>query len=330
MVEKKETTRDNFTRLKAASIAEVSRALQALFLICLILIPSKSSRARQAAQPDTALHIAGGQIDVTLPDEQMRVSAAELLAWVKAAAHAVSEYYGQFPVKHLTLHVRSGNGAGVRHGMTYPRDGGLIVITVGKETDVDDLRTDWTLTHEMTHLSFPNMEPDHHWIEEGIATYVESIERAQVGQLPLDVVWKQFIRDMPKGQPEAGDEGLDNTHTWGRTYWGGALFCLVADVQIREKTHNTKGLQDALRGILNHGGQINEDWEIDKAFEVGDKATGTTVLQQLYQEMRDKPVTVDLDKLWEKLGLAVKNGVVVYNDGAVDAPIRKAITAARR
>lgn len=330
MVEKKERTRDNFTRLDAALIVGMSRALQALVLICLILIPSKSSRARQTTQQDTTLRIAGGQIDVTLPDEQMRVSAPELLAWVKAAAHAVSEYYGQFPVKHLTLHIRSGNGAGVRHGMTYPRGGGLILISVGKETAVDDLKTDWTLTHEMTHLAFPNMQEDHHWIEEGIATYVEPVARAQVGQLSVEEVWRSVVRDMPKGEPESGDQGLDNTHTWGRTYWGGALFCLVADVQIREKTHNTKGLQDALRGILNHGGQINEDWEIDKAFEVGDKATGTTVLQQLYQEMRDKPVTVDLDKLWEKLGLAVKNGSVVYNDNAVDAPIRKAITAARR
>lgn len=278
----------------------------------------------------TVLKVGGGKIDITLPEEQMKVSAEELLAWVKAAAQAVSEYYGHFPVEHLTLRIRSGNGAGIRHGMTYPRGGGLILISVGKETPVEDLKTDWTLTHEMTHLAFPNMAEEHHWIEEGIATYVEPIARAQVGQLSVDEVWRPFVRDMPKGEPEAGDEGLDNTHTWGRTYWGGALFCLVADVQIRENTHNTKGLQDALRGILKHGGQINEDWEIDKAFEVGDKATGTRVLQQLYQDMRDKPVTVDLDNLWQKLGLAVKNGAVVYNEKAVDAAIRKAMTAARQ
>ena len=44
---------------------------------------------------------------------------------------------------------------------------------------------------------------------------------------------------------QGGGFGLDNTHTWGRTYWGGAMFCLLADVEIRRRTHNRRGLQDA-------------------------------------------------------------------------------------
>lgn len=300
-----------------------------LFLLWAPAPSAKLSQGRKDSPQQTVLKVAGSEIDITLPDEQMKVSAEELLAWVKAAAEAVSEYYGHFPVEHLTLRIRSGNGAGVRHGMTYPRGGGLILISVGKETPVDDLKTDWTLTHEMTHLAFPNMAEEHHWIEEGIATYVEPVARAQVGHLSVDEVWRSFVRDMPKGEPEAGDKGLDNTHTWGRTYWGGALFCLVADVQIRENTHNKKGLQDALRAVLDHGGRITQDWDIEKALSIGDKATGTEVLQELYAQMRDKPVTVDLDNLWQKLGLAVKNGTVVYSDKAVDAPIRKAITTPR-
>ena len=49
-------------------------------------------------------------------------------------------------------------------------------------------------------------------------------------------MWHDIVRDMQKGEPAAGDEGLDHTHTWGRTYWGGAIFCLVADVEIRRET----------------------------------------------------------------------------------------------
>jgi hypothetical protein len=298
-------------------------------LLCFILISFQPTRGRQAAPENTVLRLGGGEIEVTLPDDRMKVSAEELLGWVKAAATAVSEYYGHFPVQHLTLRIRAGNGSGIRHGVTYPRGGGLILINVGKETPVDDLKTDWTLTHEMTHLAFPDMADDHHWIEEGLATYVEPVARAQAGQLSAAEVWQQFIRDMPKGQPESGDNGLDHTHTWGRTYWGGALFCLMADVQIRQNTHNRKGLQDALRSILNHGGIITQDWEIEKAFTIGDKATGTAVLRALYAQMGGKPVTVDLDNLWLKLGLAVKNGEVEFDDKAVYAPIRIAITTAR-
>src|SRR5205085_4297498 len=97
----------------------------------------------------------------------------------------------------------------------------------------------------------------------------------------------------------------------------------------REKSHNRKGLQDALRAIRNSGGVIDQDWEIEQAFSVGDKATGTTVLRDLYRKWSDKPVTVDLDSLWKKLGVELKDGRVIFNDQAPEASIRRAITAPR-
>lgn len=281
----------------------------------------------QSLESNTKLmQVPGGVIEVTLPNEQMKSSRQELTAWIQAAAHAVSLYYGHFPVPHLTLMVRSTNGSGIRHGVTYATDGGLIRVSVGRETPPEELKDDWVLTHEMTHLAFPNMPDDQHWIEEGLATYIEPVARAQAGQLSAAEVWRTFIRDMPKGEPESGDRGLDNTHTWGRTYWGGALFALLADVRIRERTHNRKGLQDALRGILDHDGTIAQDWKITKAFEIGDRATGTKVLEELYHQMSDSPVTVDLANLWKTLGLSVNaDHQAAVDDRAADAAIRIAI-----
>jgi hypothetical protein len=276
---------------------------------------------------EATMDVPDGKIDITLPDDPMQLTRDNLLHWVKNAADSVSQYYGRFPVPHLTLRIRSDDRPGVHHGVTYPRDGGLILISVGRKAEINDLDDDWMLTHEMIHLAFPNMPRDQHWIEEGISTYVEPIARAQAGQMTAAAVWRDYARDMPKGQPDSGDEGLDNTHTWGRTYWGGALFCLAADVQIREKTHNKKGLQDALRAIRNSGGVIDQDWEIEQAFSVGDKATGTTVLRDLYRKWNNKPVTVGLDSLWKKLGVELKDGRVIFNDKAIDARIRKAITS---
>ena len=224
------------------------------------------------------------------------------------------------------MHVRG--GPGVRGGVTYPADdGGLITISVGSGTTVAQLNDDWMLTHEMIHLAFPSMTRNHHWIEEGISVYVEPIARVQAGQLSAAEMWKDVVRDMPQGEPETGDHGLDHTHTWGRTYWGGAMFCLLADVRIREQTKNRKGLQDALRGILNAGGVINQDWDIERAFAIGDKATGTTVLSSLYQEMRDKPASVDLEAMWKKLGIRRKSdGSIEFVPSAPEAKLREAIT----
>jgi hypothetical protein len=299
-------------------------SLLLLFLLSAVL----TTRGAPEQEPDTAtLKIAGSIIDVTLPSDSMKLSHDDLLGWVRGAANAVATYYGRFPVPHLTLKIRSSNGSGIRHGVTYPRDGGLIFISVGSDADLAATKDDWVLVHEMIHLAFPSMPDDQHWIEEGISTYVEPVARVRVGLMPLDEFWRTFIRDMPKGEPASGDEGLDNTHTWGRTYWGGAMFCLLADVRIRERTRNRKGLEDALRGINQGGGNITEDWDIEKALALGDKATGTTVLQDLYKQMRDKPAPVDLDQLWKKLGVSVKDGSVQYDDKAPEANIRKAMAA---
>jgi hypothetical protein len=297
-----------------------------LAMAALMVFSLKTSSAQENNADTATLKVAGATIDVTLPDGPMKLSREELLGWVKTSANTVASYYGHFPVPHLTLKMRSASGSGIRHGVTYPKDGGLIFISVGRDADVAATKEDWVLVHEMIHLAFPSMEDDQHWIEEGISTYVEPVARARTESMPVPEVWRTFVRDMPKGEPEPNDRGLDNTHTWGRTYWGGAIFCLLADVRIRERTKNRKGLEDALRGINRGGGNINEDWEIGKALAMGDKATGTTVLRDLYNQMRDKPTPVDLDQLWKKLGIAMNDGAVAFNDKAPEANIRKAIT----
>jgi hypothetical protein len=250
-----------------------------------------------------------------------------LLRWINRAATAVCTYYGAFPVPHLTLVVHTRGDPGVHHGVTYPRNGGFITISVGSQTRVMQLDEDWMLTHEMIHLAFPSMAEEHHWIEEGISVYVEPVARVQAGQLSTAQMWSDVMRDLPQGEPGHDDRGLDRTHTWARTYWGGALFCLVADVQIRERTNNQRGLQDALRGILQAGGTITRDWDIERALVAGDQATGTTVLEDLYREMRDKPAPVDLPALWTKLGLRRNDdGSIEFLRGAPLANVREAIT----
>jgi hypothetical protein len=297
-------------------------------MIALLSFPLRPLATQDNPPENATLNVSGSNINVTLPDGPMKLSRQELLGWVKMSASTVAAYYGHFPVPHLTLRIRSFNGSGIRHGVTYPKDGGLILISVGRDTDLGETMDDWVLVHEMIHLALPSMDDNHHWIEEGISTYVEPVARARAGKMPIIEVWRSFAHDMPKGQPGPGDQGLDNTHTWGRTYWGGALFCLLADVRIREQTKNRKGLEDALRGINRAGGDISEDWEIEKALTIGDKATGTSVLISLYREMRDKPAPVDLDQLWTKLGIETKNGSISFKDKAPEASIRKAITAA--
>ena len=299
-----------------------------VFVVFLSLLATACSVGARAPQMTSTLIVGGSHIDITVDDGKLEVPRAELLAWVQVAAESVAGYYSRFPVAHLTLRIMPFSGHGVRHGMTFGMRGGFIKIGLGSHTTNAELMNDWMLTHEMIHLAFPSVADEHHWIEEGISTYVEPIARIRADHMKEEQMWADLIRDMPKGQPQGGDEGLDRTHTWGRTYWGGALFCFDADVEIRRQTKNKKGLQDALRGILDAGGNITQDWELTNALKVGDQATGTTVLTDFYNQMKDKPVTVDLQEKWKQLGIEWDGSAVHLRDDAPEAAIRRAITGA--
>src|SRR6202021_137520 len=271
--------------------------------------------------------VGSSRIDVHIEGGPMQLSNEELMQWVRIASDSVSTYYGRFPVRDVALGISPTDGRGVRGGRTFgAKEGGRISIHVGKETTVRGLNSDWMLTHEMVHLSFPSMADEHHWIEEGIATYVEPIARVRAKHMDAHEMWFELVRDLHQGLPQSGDEGLDNTHTWGRTYWGGALFCFLADIEIHKQTNNHKGLDDALRGILNAGGDIRYDWPIEKALTVGDQATGVSVLLPLYQKMKNQPYRVDLDALWKELGVERDGDTVKFIDSAPFAKTRDAIT----
>lgn len=288
------------------------------------------SLAAFAQHRDPSFTVGGGTLDVNLDSDLPQATQDQLMTWVHNAANSVVAYYGKFPLEHTYLQVRSFDGRGIHNGHTFgTSNGGLIRISAGLQTIPEVFKDDWMLTHEMVHLTFPSVPEEHHWIEEGIAVYVEPFARLRAGNANKESVWGEMARDIHQGLPDEGDEGLDHTHTWGRTYWGGALFCLMADIEIRQRTHNQKGLEDALRAIMNGGGVITEDWELEHAFQVGDKAVGVPVLEEMYAKMKDKPVMVDLDKLWQNLGVAHNGGVATFDDHAPLAPVREAINAGK-
>lgn len=271
------------------------------------------------------LQIDNVDMHVELADTQFTRGPEPILAWIRRSADIVTHYYGDFPTRRLRIRVQSIDGDGVRGGQTFGRDGGFIRLRVGRDVTDAQLVDDWVLVHEMIHLALPDVGEEHAWLSEGISTYVEGIARAQAGNRTVQDVWFEQFQSMPKGLPQAGDRGLDNTHTWGRTYWGGALFCLEADVQIHSRTHNRFGLQDALRAVARASGGLSADWPVERVFTTGDQAVGVRVLEELYAQMKDAPRAPDLDALWHELGVSPAERSLQLRDDAPLADVRKAI-----
>jgi hypothetical protein len=270
----------------------------------------------------------GGGIVVTVGPDAPPVPRPALVAWVEDAARAIAAVFGRFPVPEARLDVRTGGRGHVHGGRTddlVPH----VAVALGRATTPSDLAGDWVLTHEFVHLATPTLSRRHAWFMEGAATYVEPIARARAGRFSADELWEGLLEGLPKGLPKAGDGGLDVTHTWGRTYWGGALFFFLADLEIRERSGGRRSLDDALRGMLAAGGDVRAAWSLEQALEAGDRAVGGgwNVLARLHAAQGSTPVSVDLDALFRRLGVSQADGHVVYDDAAPLASIRRSLSS---
>ena len=292
-----------------------------LFLVC-----AGISTHGQTADSELTLNSAGSIIHVTFSSPPPAPLKQSIQTWIAKAATAVTNYYRKYPVSVVNVTVNLRNRLGVNDGHASGWNGARIEIAVGRNNTTALFDADWIMTHEMVHLALPSVAEKHHWIEEGLATYIEPVARARVGQLSPEKIWGDMVEGMPNGLPEGGDRGLDRTPTWGRTYWGGAMFCLFADVEIRRRTHNQKGLEDAVRAILEKNGNIQTEAELTDLLATGDRATGVLVLTELYHDWSTKPVTPDLNMLWKQLGVISLGQTVRFDDSAPLASVRKAIT----
>ena len=297
-----------------------------LFLILGVLC--LGSPARSIAQPRDQIRAGDATIeiryDAPAPSEALRQM---ILRRVALSAKAVTSYYQRYPVHAAYIQVGFHRGRGINSGHAFGWPVAHMAVSVGRDSTATDFAADWVTTHEMVHLAFPSVAEEHHWIEEGLATYVEPVARARTGELSPQKVWGDMVEGMPNGLPQAGDRGLDFTHTWGRTYWGGALFCLLADVAIHEQTANRAGLDTALRAILGATGGYGAERDIEEVLRIGDGATGTRILEEAYARMGTSAVTPDLPRLWARLGVPQDPRSQPFDENAPLAAVRRAITS---
>jgi hypothetical protein len=272
-----------------------------------------------------AFDLDGSRISIEIRDRVLLEKKDMLLDWVLYSAKTVIHYYARFPVQSVRIKLQVTGGHAVRFGQAFGGDSPSLRVVIGEDINPAMLRKDWILVHEMVHLAMADVPESQRWLLEGLATYVESIARAQRGHLSEEFVWNGFINRMPQGLPKSGDRGLDQTPTWGRTYWGGAIFCILADIEIRKLTDNRKSLRDALRGVLEAGLSMHSSSSAMQVFAAGDAATGVEVLVPLYQKMKADPYPIDLDALWESLGVALQDEQVIYDDDAPMAHVRKSL-----
>jgi hypothetical protein len=143
-------------------------------------------------------------------------------------------------------------------------------------------------------------------------------------------MWSDLMDDLPRGQPCRGDLGLNRTQADDRTYYGGAMFWLLADLEIRHLSNGEHTLRDALLAFNEAGGDITTQWRVQELLHVGDRAVGAPVLHRLYNRMANRPYKPNLPRLWNRLGVVREGPLVRFRSTAPLAHLRKSITTRTR
>lgn len=288
----------------------------------------RGARAAEVAEP-RVIHAGGSTLRIVYEGVPLEGSASRIGEWVRRSAQMVVDYCGgTFPVPTLEIQIVVRTYGDVGFGQHF--DGRRLRVRIGSDVSEATLLRDWVMVHEMLHTAMPDLSRRHRWMQEGLSTYLESVTRSRAGYIAEKDVWQRWVRQMEHGQPMPGDRGLDRTRTWGRVYWGGALFWMTVDVELRRRSDGRVGLEDAVRGLLARGGNSRADWSTRRVVAVGDEATGLTVLSEMYAAQAQASTAVDLDGLWAELGVRPgPDGDVVLDDRAPLASVRRAIAAPR-
>jgi hypothetical protein len=270
----------------------------------------------------------GARFDVELLGPQLQMGDAAAVDWVKGAATCISGLFGRFPVDATVFVVPIAGAHEVVFGRVMSLGGASVVLLFGDEAGPSDMHDDWVVVHELFHLGCPSFVGEGHWLEEGLATYYEPVLRERAGWMSEADLWLHFVREMPRGLRREGEPAnIEERDDIDSTYWGGALFVFLADVELRAATASARSMDDVVRTVLAVYGDATRRARLADVLRTGDETTGMHVLANLYDRWAVHGQNIDLEGLWQKMGILVKDGRIVLDDRAPLASVRKAIAA---
>jgi hypothetical protein len=274
------------------------------------------------------LDIDGAHLEVTQLDGALDQSFDDLNAWIETSARAVRDFYRVFPVPRASVTVIPiPTRDSVVFGKVMPESEPGVALLVGQHAKRKALYSDWILVHELFHLGVPSFLEEGKWLDEGLATYYEPIIRVRAGLYTETEMWTEFSTSMPQGLPAFEKRGLEKADDRASIYWGGALACLVADVEAR-KRDSSRGLEVGLRALREAGGNASEVWSLSEVVGTVDRALAAPTLTPIVKDHVRRGTPFDLPGLFAALGVIRKGkGVVQLSESAPLAAVRRAITA---
>jgi hypothetical protein len=286
---------------------------------------SWSSRTAVGRFPIQQLNVPGTQLRLATIGKVNPGQQRIFSEWVRETADCVASIYGRFPQPRPQILVvaigRQNEAVPWAHVI---RGGGVAAEFFVDETRTsEELRADWTATHELSHMLLPLVSSRDRWLSEGLASYYQNVLRGRDGRLDEAVAWQKLHAGFERGKRATSNESLISATRSGRgatmrVYWSGAAIFLKADTRLRFLSGGTQSLDTALSSLQLCCLDTRRSWRARELFTELDRLTGYTVFSDLYAEHVPDNEFPDMEETYAQLGLVPRSGSMELDP---DAPL---------
>jgi hypothetical protein len=276
-------------------------------------------------------------IEVQQPVEEKK--AQEIIEWIQSTADTLKLAYGRFPNSKARIVVIPstenawGSDSAVIFGRVTRRDGEMVELFIDPDRPIEEFYSDWTATHEFSHLMLPLLSKRYRWISEGFATYYQNVLMSRSERYTPEFAWQRLSEGFARGRESRPDLSPNEAAAGGisqarmKVYWSGAAIALMADVALRERSNGEESLDNVLGQLQQCCLPSKRRWSGPQLFEKLDTFVTTPVFMPLYHQYANAEGFPDSASLLLKLGVSTNHdGTIALDDGASLEAIRKAIS----
>ena len=289
----------------------------------------------------SVVSIAGTDLRIELLRVAEDIDAAPIVDWIRDTAYNITLAYGRFPNPAARVVVFPIGDSPWRSDSPVffgrvVRDGGETVeLLIDPQQPMQSFYEDWTATHELSHMMLPFLRSEQRWIAEGFAQYYQNVLLARAGRYTENYAWQKLYDGLERGResvpglsPNAAASG-DERNSRMKIYWSGAALALMADVELRQRSHGRESLDTVLDQFQRCCLPSQRTWSGAELFTTFDSFLERPLFMNLYRQYADAAGFPHVRPLLGQLGVAVDGGEVRLRSDAELAEIRAALTAQR-
>ncbi|MFV1985219.1 MAG: hypothetical protein ACC657_16850 [Thiohalomonadales bacterium] len=265
-----------------------------------------------------------------------KLDKGKIRDWVEQNINALTTIYGEFPVLSLQLLVvpLGKGGEPVPWGEVKRGGGPAVHLYIDETRTKQEFMDDWVFSHELSHLLHPRIRRASAWLYEGLASYYQNVVRARQGLLTPNQAWQKLhsgfergINKTPKNKTLSEvTKNVMKNRAFMRVYWSGAAISLIADVKLRQLSHNKKSLDTILHQFKKCCLSDIRWWTAIEVMKKFDALSNTTVFTDVYNQNVFATKFPDLTGTYKILGLIKKNKKLQILDSAPSSSRNKIMT----